>query len=138
MKYQTSHLRIEDSVEIYFQLRLLFDVQKIYRQPDLTLSSLALKLDTNTKYLSQVINEYTDSNFPALLHRYRIREFIERLVDGQAKRFSFHGLAQNCGFSSRATFSRAFKNLLNQSPSEFLKSPSTSPNASILAPYFSF
>ena len=49
--------------------------------PDFSLQKLAEAVGSNTKYVSQVINEYYNKNFKTLLNEYRLREATRRLND---------------------------------------------------------
>ena len=44
------------------------------------------------------------------------------LKEDKHKQLSLLGIAQECGFNSKATFNRVFKKLTNYSPTEYLKS----------------
>ena len=46
--------------------------------PDFSLQKLAEAVGSNTKYVSQVINEYYNKNFKTLLNEYRLREATRR------------------------------------------------------------
>ena len=47
--------------------------------PDFSLQKLAEAVGSNTKYVSQVINEYYNKNFKTLLNEYRLREATRQL-----------------------------------------------------------
>jgi len=90
-----------------------------YTNPKLTLKQLASDLDTNTRYLSMVINEFEGCNFNQMLNRYRVNKVIQLLVDNQAESYSYLGLAQKAGFHSKSVFISAFKAQTGSTPTEF-------------------
>ena len=119
IKYLSSNLTKSEANRIYQDLLLLFENEKIYQEKDLCLKSVADRLATNTKYLSQVINTRTKDNFQVFLNHFRIQEFQVRLLNGEARLFTLYGLAQECGFNNRSTFYRSFKEVTGQTPKEY-------------------
>ena len=120
VKYQSSKLSPTLATTIYYNFRILFDQEKIYRQQNICLKSIADQLQTNTLYLSQVVNESTGMNFQKLVNQYRIQEFQKRLLNGDAKQYTYFGLARDCGFNNRSTFYRAFKECTGMTPKIYL------------------
>ena len=95
--------------------------ERPYLEPDLTLISLARRLQTNSSILSQVINTEVGKNFNDFINSYRIAEFNQALINPQNANLSQFGIAQNCGFNSKATFNRAYRKLMHQTPSQYAK-----------------
>lgn len=89
-----------------------------WREPDLTLAELARRLGTNTTYLSRAVNDGLGLNFNAFVNRMRAEEVARRMKADPAARDLLH-LALDAGFSSKATFNRAFRAAFDLSPSEF-------------------
>jgi AraC-like DNA-binding protein len=87
-------------------------------EPDLTLTELARRLGTNTAYLSRAVNEGLGMNFNAFINRMRAEEVARRLRADPAPRDLLQ-LALDSGFSSKATFNRAFRAEFGVTPSEF-------------------
>ena len=119
IKYLTSNLTTAEAQRIYQDLLILFEVEKVYLEKDLCLKSVADRLVTNTRYLSQVVNTQTSDNFQVFINRYRIREFQFRLLNGQAQLLTYYGLARECGFNNRSTFYRSFKEVTGQTPKDY-------------------
>jgi AraC-like DNA-binding protein len=89
-----------------------------WREPDLTLAELARRLGTNTAYLSRAVNEGLGMNFNAFVNRMRAEEVARRMqADPDAR--DLLQLALEAGFSSKATFNRAFLAALGVTPSAF-------------------
>lgn len=119
LKYISSNLSDPEAIRIYRDLQHLFDAEKAYLEKDISLKSVADKLQTNTKYLSQVVNTRTSNNFQVFVNRYRIQEFQQRLLSGDARLLTFYGLARDCGFNNRSTFYRSFKDFTGRTPKGF-------------------
>jgi AraC-like DNA-binding protein len=86
-----------------------------WREPDLTLADLARRLGTNTSYLSRAVNDGLGMNFNELINRMRAEEVARRIDAGEGG--SLTQLALDAGFSSKATFNRAFRTVYGLSPS---------------------
>jgi AraC-like DNA-binding protein len=89
-----------------------------WREPDLSLAELARRLGTNTAYLSRAINEGLGVNFNAFVNRLRAEEVARQMQADPAARDLLQ-LALEAGFSSKATFNRAFRTAFGVTPSTF-------------------
>lgn len=94
--------------------------ERVYEDPELTLSSLAKKLSTNTSVLSRVINQGFNTSFNDFINEYRIQAVKEKLKAGEQQTQTLLGIAFDCGFNSKATFNRAFKKATGLSPKEWM------------------
>jgi len=103
------------------QVDELMAVQKIYLEPELTLTELARKLGTNASLLSKVINTSYGQNFNDYVNRFRVEAVIERMADPQYRHFNLLGIAYDAGFNSKSTFNRAFKKVTGMIPKDYPK-----------------
>jgi len=90
-----------------------------YLQPELTLADLARQLKTNASILSGVINSVYKKNFNDFVNEYRVEEFKKQIQNPQNKHLTLLAVAFNCGFNSKSTFNRAFKNATGFTPKAF-------------------
>jgi len=91
-------------------------------QPGISLTSLAKSLDTNTKYLSDVINRNKEVNFNQYINELRINYIINKMKEEpKYLNYKMYYLAKECGFSSQSTFSSVFKSVTGISPLSFIK-----------------
>ncbi len=102
------------------KIEQLFKEQKLYLEPELSLSDLATKLKTNTSVLSAAINQNFGKNFNDFVNEYRVEEVKRQLKDPANTHLSLLGVALECGFNSKSTFNRAFRKFTGQSPKEFV------------------
>ena len=100
----------------------LMEHDKAYLDPELNLSDLAERANMSRAQLSEIINTGFNKNFNDFVNIYRVNAFKAKLMEDKHKQFSLLGIAQECGFNSKATFNRVFKKLTKLSPSEYLKS----------------
>lgn len=95
-----------------------------FLQKDITLSKLAKKLDTNSSYLSSVINNYKNKNFAAYLNELRINYIakeILRIEPYELQRYTIDAFAEMAGYANVRSFSDAFQKELSVRPSLYIK-----------------
>jgi len=95
---------------------------KLYEDSSLTVAKLAGHLGWPINNLSRMINETLDTNFNDLINKHRVDAFKEKLLQPDSRKYSILGLGQGVGFSSKASFYRAFKKETGITPSDYLKS----------------
>ncbi|MFK8057039.1 MAG: PAS domain-containing protein [Saprospiraceae bacterium] len=120
MKYQTSSLKGVKSLELYHRLKRMMKAEKPFLNGNLNLPTLAERLDTNTKYLSQVVNNHFGSNLQQFINEYRTAEAKRRLLDEEFQNLTYFGIGQLCGFRNKSTFYKVFKKATNLTPHEFV------------------
>jgi len=99
-----------------------FEQGDLFTKPNCTLSFLAKKLNTNTSYLSQIINHYKEKSYPDYLTDLRIKYVLKRLKDDSLFRaYSIKSIATEIGYKSAKSFSKAFKNATGIYPSYYIK-----------------
>lgn len=92
-----------------------------FSSQDFSLHQLAILVESNDKYVSQVINERYHKNFKQLLSEVRVAEACRRLSDQEHYgHLTIAGIAADVGFGSRSNFALAFKRITGISPSDFL------------------
>ena len=99
-----------------------FEKERGFLHPKITLYEFAKKLQTNTKYLSKVINTYKLKSFRNYINDLRIQYSIERLKKHTNYRnYTVQAMAKEAGFSNRESFSKAFQRKTGATVSDFLK-----------------
>ena len=121
-KYKKSGLTSGFSNDLKDKLIYLFEVEKVYRQNNISLEILSQKLDTNRHNTSQVINEHFDLNFFELINKYRIEEALAIIKNDTHKNMNIIDIAYEVGFNNKVTFNKSFKKLLSQTPSQYIAS----------------
>lgn len=99
---------------------VLEDADTICRQ-DFSLKDLAKMVDSNTTYVSRIINEDYGMTFANLLGNRRVREACRRINDDRYANITIEAIANNVGFKSRTAFLNAFKREVGISPSEYIR-----------------
>lgn len=112
----------EEARQLSSELERLMASERTFLSEKLTLSDLAEALSTTDKKLSALLNQHLGANFSDYINGYRVAHFLAQVEEGQLEQLSIMGLAEQCGFSSKATFYRAFKKAKQTTPSSFLRS----------------
>mgnify|MGYP003630809325 FL=1 len=118
-KYRSSHLNAEDSEHIKSKLLLLMEKDKIYADSKLSIQKISEFLKIPRQYISEVLNNYMQTNFQDFINSYRIEAFINALQEKEYEHYSLLGIAKQVGFNSKTSFNTSFKKLKKMTPSEY-------------------
>jgi len=94
------------------------DRQGLWRDPEISLASLARALGTNTTYLSKALNEGLGVSFHDFVNRRRVDAMKQLLADPAESR-DLMAIAFDAGFRSKASFNRVFAEFVGMTPSAF-------------------
>lgn len=116
---QTPVLSREETASATALDRLMSE-ERLYREPGLTISRLALKLRLPEHRLRRLINQRLGHrNFNAFLNQWRLADVKQALADPGQKTVPISTIALDAGYESLGPFNRAFKAETNLTPSEF-------------------
>lgn len=110
-----------DYTEDYKVLSQFMSDEEPFLDPKLSLHSLAQLTKIPSNKLSQIINKHAGKNFYEYINDYRVKKVKERLVKEDMKLYSILGIAEECGFNSKASFNRIFKKSVGVTPSVYLQ-----------------
>ena len=118
-KYTKSKLRDDEASAVMDRLEKIMSNQKPFTNADLTLNELANSIHVSPNHLSQVINTLSGKTFYHYINTYRIGEFLKLSSLPENRKFTYQGMAEQCGFSSKTTFNKYFKLQTGKTPSEY-------------------
>lgn len=99
-----------------------FEDNNDYLSSGLTIAKLATKFETNSRYLSKIINVFKGKSFSVYINDLRIEFAINKLEnDTKFRKYTIKAIAETVGFSNPASFSQAFYKKTGIYPSFFLK-----------------
>jgi AraC-like DNA-binding protein len=118
---KTNSLSDENALKLIQKLKKL-EKEELFLQPNYTLAWVAKKLNTNSSYLSQTVNNYLNLSFAEYSNRLRIHSIVQRLeAQEHLRKYTIKALATEAGYKSIGSFNTNFKKLLKVKPSEYLK-----------------
>ena len=100
-----------------------FEKSKIYLDSTFNINKLAKQLNTNTSYLSSIVNEKKGKTFKQYITELRMNYLITIIQkDSKYKKYTIQALGEEIGYTNASSFSRSFKNFKGLTPSDYLKS----------------
>ncbi|MCT4614064.1 MAG: helix-turn-helix domain-containing protein [Marinifilaceae bacterium] len=106
---------------IAIELLEIVQYEKLYLNPELTISNLSEKLNKHSKLISTAINQHFSKNFNTLINELRVKNAIEMLKAGKHKTMKIDAIGTESGFKSKSAFYTAFKKCKNTTPLQYLK-----------------
>ncbi|WP_370979372.1 helix-turn-helix domain-containing protein [Agaribacterium sp. ZY112] len=119
-KAKNLELSTDAARELALELDRLMLEQKLYLDPDLSLSSLAEKLGVTKHQLSELLNSHLNTSFYDMLNSHRFEQAVS-LMDNKPKQHSVTDIAYLSGFNNRNSFYRVFKKKTGLTPGEYQK-----------------
>jgi AraC-like DNA-binding protein len=107
------------------QLSDILNNKKPYLNESLSLADLADEMKISHKKLSELLNQHMNVSFYNLVNQYRVSEVIDRMKLIDYEKYTLVGIAYECGFQSKASFNRIFKQKTGYSPSSYRKESSS-------------
>jgi len=116
-KYITSVIEV-DVLDRYKQaLEKVMEEEKLYLKSGLSLDELSLRTGISKHHFSQLFNVHLGRTFYQYIAEYRIQEAISRIESDD--NITMESLAFECGFNSKTSFNKYFKNITGLTPSEY-------------------
>lgn len=122
LKQTEAHLDVDDvkAGDLYERIERVMENSDIICNPDFSISDLSSMVDSNSKYVSQVINTRCNKNFKTFLNEYRIREVCRQLADPETgDKFTLESMAESFGFKSPNTLWVVFKKIVGMTPAVY-------------------
>lgn len=109
-----------ETIEKVLRLLEKWEHSKRFLDMDITQTSLAVYLETNIRYVSDIILNYRGKKFSDYINDLKVDYIIEQLKSDKLKRMYTHeALAKEAGFSTTQRFVVAFKARTGISPNFF-------------------
>ena len=121
-KYSHSKLNDHRKESLISRIREVMDNPDLICSQDFSSKELAKLVESNTTYVSQVINENYGISFSTLLGNQRVKEACRRINESDRyDNLTIEGIANDVGFKSRTALLTAFKREVGLTPSEYIK-----------------
>lgn len=93
--------------------------KKLFTNPELRITDIALMLGTNRTYISRIVNEEVGTNFCDWINSYRIDYALSLMNDLTQNHLSALQISELSGFSSVSAFYRVFNEKQGISPGKY-------------------
>ena len=89
---------------------------------DFSIDTLAMLVGSNSRYVSEAINDKYGKNFRTFLNEYRVKEAMRRLADtSRYGGYTIKAISESVGYKSQANFITQFTKLAGMKPSIYQK-----------------
>ncbi len=103
---------------ILSNIEKVMETTDVFCQSDFSIETLASIIGTNSRYVSEAINEGYDKNFRTFLNEYRIKEAMRRLSDIEHYGgYTIKAISESVGYKSQANFISVFTKIAGMKPS---------------------
>jgi len=116
---ETGGKELSREQQLYRELEHLVREEKLYVQPDIDRKQLAVRLNTNERYLADAIHTATQETVTAYITRLRLDHALRLMTD--APNLTLHAIAADVGFTSYDPFLKAFVRHYGMTPSDYRK-----------------
>ena len=120
-----SLIRAELADELYDKILNIIVIEKRYRNKDFSAKDLAKELNTNTRYISAVINSRFNTNFSCLVNESRVKEAMHRMTDKRYADMTIEEIGNVVGFANRQWFYASFYRIMRETPNDYRKRHAT-------------
>lgn len=118
---QSDSIDAEKKVQILNDINDIMETSDDFCNPTFSLSTLAKMVNSNTKYVSQIINETYGKNFRTFINEYRVKEARKRLMEEKYTNYTIQSISESVGYKSCTNFILAFKKVTGMTPSLYQK-----------------
>jgi len=94
------------------------EIDQLYKDPELSLNSIADQLNIKPYLISKSLSEIYNKRFNDFINEYRVKEVQILLQNSNNSKYTLLSLAMDAGFNSKSSFNRAVKKQFGISPSE--------------------
>jgi len=95
---------------------------EVHLKNTLTLSELSSLLETSPNNVSWLLNNVFNSSFYDYINQLRVEAFLKKINNKEHQKQTLLALSMDVGFNSKSTFNKAFKNIVKDTPSNYIKS----------------
>lgn len=106
---------------IYVMVMRYLNAEAPHLKGQLTLGELSRALQSPQNQISQAINSKSGRNYSDFINSLRVEALIEKLKNPANRKYTIWSLAMDCGFTSKASFNRVFKQYTGATPSDYQK-----------------
>ena len=120
--YSANKLTNEQKENLLRDITRIMEETEEFCDSEFSLERLASLIGSNSRYVSQIINETYNKNFRTFVNEYRIKEARIRLMNtAEYGNYTIKAIAESVGYKSHTNFIDIFKKITGITPSIYQK-----------------
>ena len=112
-------VKIDKLQSVFQDIEKWMNHTEAYKNENFSLPELAAHTNQSSSVVSKAIKYTVNKNFYTYINEYRIKAFLQVFLEERNDAFTIMALAKQCGFTSKATFHKYFKDLTGMTPIEY-------------------
>ena len=120
-----------DALRYKTKLERFFMEYKPFLNTQYSLEQLVSDIHIPRYILSTFINREYGMGFREYINRYRVEYLLQNINKPEWKNLTLEAIGEECGFNSRITFIKNFKQITGSTPSDYFKENSRKVNQDI-------
>ena len=105
--------------ELEEKINNIIIIQKKFKDKNYSAKQLAEDLETNTRYISAVVNVKFNMNYTSFVNKFRIEEAMAILASKKYKDLNMEDISTMVGFANRQSFYASFYRINGMTPREY-------------------
>ena len=94
---------------------------ELFTSKEYSLNMVAKKIQSNSAYVSQVINEYWKKSFSQYTNELRVNYILLKLQEDEIyQKFTLKAISESAGYKSLSSFNKHFKSFTGVTPKQYL------------------
>ncbi|QEK52339.1 helix-turn-helix transcriptional regulator [Pedobacter aquae] len=118
-KSEDDKIKFGLDIEIFKDKLNKFENEQLYLSQNFDINVLASYLEIPIHHLSYFLNQHYNLSFAAYRNKLRMEHAIKLIQEGFLCESTIEALAWECGFVSRSAFSKTFKAVIGDNPSDY-------------------
>jgi AraC-like DNA-binding protein len=117
--FDNSKVSFSENKDDFSKIESFIILNKLYKNPNLTVVELSNLVGIHPKKISQSINHFAKMNFNSYINKYRIDEAQKLLSDKNYYNLTIDAIAKEAGFNSKSVFNTLFKIHTGKTPNQY-------------------
>lgn len=120
-KPEFTELEMNKLKDLFSTIDEKMELHKFFLIPGFTINDFSKQINIPVYQISNSLNTIRGVSFLDYINQKRIHYCKTHFTKQELAKYSIEAIAQKCGFNNRNTFTRTFKKIAGQFPSEYLK-----------------
>ncbi len=123
-KKNKSHISelTEEELNTIAEIKAFVYDNGLFKEPNPNIREIEKFIGLNSEEINNLFENAEERSLLNLINILRVEEFKKELNDSSNEAYTLLAIAYKCGFSSKSSFYRIFKNITNITPSEYKNS----------------